>query len=152
MSLISYLPPDSVLARLEAKTKEPALVALASRVVELHPELDQGEVFSVLCEREAMGSTGIGDGVAIPHGKLAACREITVLVARSVSGCDFGAVDGRACHIFCLLLAPPEAASTQFSVLEHFVRLFKVKEFRDRFMEAADAESIWKLLDSAWRD
>lgn len=103
-------------------------------------------------QREALGSTGIGDGVAIPHGKVEGCENISVIVARSTLGCDFDSMDRRKCHIFCMLIAPPKAAAMHLSVLAHFVRILKNSEFRRRFMEAQDSEEIWKLLESFWRD
>lgn len=152
MPLSDYLSPACVDASLKAATKEQALEAMAQLIENSCPGLDRGRVLKVLNQREALGSTGIGDGVAIPHGKVEGCGKITVAVGRSVEGCDFNSMDGRKCHIFCILLAPPGSAAMHLTVLAHFVRVFKTAEFRKRFMEAPDAGALWKLLESAWRD
>ncbi len=152
MPVKDYLSKECIITELRASTKDEALAELAARAAVVCPGLDTAEVIKVLHQREALGSTGIGEGVAIPHGKVAGCAHITVILARSASGCDFSAVDGRNCHIFCLLLAPPSAAAMHLSVLAHFVRIFKSQEFRRRFMEAPDEAVIWALLDSAWKD
>lgn len=152
MPLSDYLSPDCICANLEASSKDQAMEALVDLITKSCPGLDRGRAITVLHQREALGSTGIGDGVAIPHGKLEGCEKITVAIAKSEKGCDFNSMDGRKCHIFCLLLAPPKAAAMHLSVLAHFVRIFKTNEFRKRFMEARDEAAIWKLLDSAWRD
>lgn len=107
---------------------------------------------TVLHRRERLGSTGIGDGVAIPHGKDAICSRVTVAVGRSLAGCDFAALDGKKCHIFCLLLAPESVAAGHLSLLAYFAKIFKSNEFRKRFMDAADADAIWRLINSTWRD
>lgn len=152
MPLSDYLARENIIPDMTAASKDDAMSILAEQAACTCPGLDRGRIIQVLNQREALGSTGIGDGVAIPHGKVDGCPCITVFIARSVDGCDFNAVDGRKCHIFCMLLAPPSAAAMHLSVLAHFVRLFKIQEFRNRFMEAQDADEIWNLLDKAWKD
>lgn len=152
MPLSDYLSPAAVNANLQAAGKDRALEAMVELIETSCPGLDRGRTIKVLHQREALGSTGVGDGVAIPHGKVEGCEKITVAVGRCIDGCEFNALDGRKCHIFCLLLAPPKAAALHLTVLAHFVRVFKTNEFRRRFMEAPDEAAIWKLLDSAWRD
>lgn len=152
MPLSDYLSPASVSANLKADNKDQALLAMAELMETSCPGLDRGRVITVLNQREALGSTGIGDGVAIPHGKVEGCKKISVAIGRSVAGCDFKSMDGRPCHIFCMLLAPPSAAAMHLTVLAHFVRILKTSEFRKRFMEAPDEAAIFKLIESAWRD
>lgn len=152
MPLSDYLAPGCINAALAVQTKDQALGALVDLLVKPCPGLDRGRVITVLHQREALGSTGIGDGVAIPHGKVEGCEKISVAIGRSREGCDFNSMDGRKCHIFCLLLAPPGAAALHLTVLAHFARIFKTHAFRARFMEAPDEAALWKLLESAWRD
>jgi PTS system nitrogen regulatory IIA component len=152
MALSEYLSKERIIADLGACSKNEVLETLAELGTRNCPELDLGRVIEVLNQREILGSTGIGEGVAIPHAKVEGCRHITVALARSINGCNFNAVDGRKCHIFCMLLAPPNAAVMHLSVLAHFVRVFKPQEFRNRFMEAEDEEQIWNLLNSVWKD
>lgn len=152
MPLADYLSQRCICANLKAETKEQALEAMVDLIIKSCPGLDRGRALDVLKQREALGSTGIGDGVAIPHGKVEGCGNITVAIGRSAEGCAFDAVDGRKCHIFCLLLAPPRAAAMHLTVLGHFVRMFKTNAFRSSFMEVHDEADIWRLLESAWRD
>ncbi|MDL2285111.1 PTS sugar transporter subunit IIA [Desulfovibrio sp. OttesenSCG-928-F07] len=152
MALQDYLKLENIIPDFNASTKEEALEALVAHAVKFCPALNAAATLEVLQERESLGSTGIGEGVAIPHGKVEGCDGITVVLARSLHGCDFNAVDGRKCHIFCMLLAPSKAAAIHLSVLAHFVRVFKTREFRTRFNEAADAKAIWSLLSSTWKD
>ncbi|MDL2314393.1 PTS sugar transporter subunit IIA [Desulfovibrio sp. OttesenSCG-928-C14] len=150
MALEQYLKKESIIEDLQAGSKEEALAGLVGAMLQSCPGLDREEVMEVMRKREALGSTGIGDGVAIPHGKTGHCGDILVAVARSAKGCDFAAVDGRPCHVFCALLAPEEAVAGHLSILARFARIFRSREFRARFMEAENAEAIWKLLDDAW--
>lgn len=152
MPLCEYLKAESVSAELGASGKEEALEAMITLIKQSCPGLDRDKTLSILKEREALGSTGIGDGVAIPHGKLGCGDNIVVAVARSVAGCDFDAVDGRKCHIFCLLLAPESSKTGHLSLLARFARIFKRADFKKKFMEAPDSAAIWKLMDNAWVD
>jgi PTS system nitrogen regulatory IIA component len=150
MPLGDYLPRENILADFAARDKEEALAALVGQAGLSCPGLDQSAALEILRQRESLGSTGIGDGLAIPHGKVAGCPRILATLARSRAGCDFNAVDGRKCRILCLLLAPPEAACAHLNVLGHFARIFKIRKLQDSFMAASSAEDIWKLLEAAW--
>lgn len=152
MPLSDYLTPDCIVADMAATTKEEALEELVDVLSGRCPGLDRDNVLNVLQQREALGSTGIGDGVAIPHGKADGCDGVVVVVGRSRGGCDFKALDERNCHVFSLLLAPNQASAGQLSVLARLARIFKHHEFRRQFMEAADADAIWRLINAAWRD
>ncbi|MDR1126339.1 MAG: PTS sugar transporter subunit IIA, partial [Deltaproteobacteria bacterium] len=152
MPLSNYLTPASIVADMTAITKEEALEELVDALFGRCPGLDRDNVLEVLHQRESLGSTGIGYGVAIPHGKMDSCGGVIIAVGRSVAGCDFKALDDHKCHVFSLLLAPNQAAAGYFSVLARLARIFKHREFRRQFMEAADADAIWRLLDAVWRD
>lgn len=152
MPLSDYLTPASIVADMTAITKEEALEELVDALSGRCPGLDRDNVLEVLHQREELGSTGIGDGVAIPHGKVESCDRVVIAVGRSINGCDFKALDDRKCHVFSLLLAPNHAAAGHFSVLARLARIFKHMEFRRQFMEAADADAIWRLISAAWRD
>ena len=91
---------EDIAHALAAETKEQVLDELAAGVVGHHPELDHAEVLKVLQERERLGSTGIGDGIAIPHGKLKRLRKPVLAFGRSQQGIDFNALDGRKAHLF----------------------------------------------------
>ncbi|MDL2306668.1 PTS sugar transporter subunit IIA [Desulfovibrio sp. OttesenSCG-928-C06] len=152
MALADFLKNGGIIADMGASSKQEALIELVDALNCGCPGLDRGSVMQVLLQREALGSTGLGDGVAIPHGKDASVLETRVVIGRSIKGCDFAAVDGKACHIFCLIVAPQDPSSGIFGVLGHAARIFRSAEFRKRFMEAGDAEEIRRILNSVWRD
>jgi RNase adapter protein RapZ len=102
-----------------------------------HPELDVEKAYRVLLEREQLGSTGIGEGVAIPHGKMAELDRIILVVGRSTTGVDFAALDFRPCTIFFLVLAPEHVAGLHLRILAHVSRLLRDDAFRGAFLGSA---------------
>jgi PTS system nitrogen regulatory IIA component len=125
------------------------LAELVKGIGEDLPELDTEAALNVLVEREALGTTGIGDGVAIPHGKMDSLDEIILAVGRSTKGVDFESLDFKPCTIFFLVLAPEQVAGMHLRILAHISRLLKDEEFRKSFMGANGREELWKLLRSA---
>ncbi len=146
MKITDYLTPELVVAELVLSSKDEALQKLAEQVAAVIPGLESGGVLTVLKEREALGSTGIGGGIAIPHGKLSGLEEVIVLFARSSQGVEFAAVDGNPVHLIFLLLAPEGAAGTHLKILARISRMLKQSEFRDKLMAAADAEALYDLI------
>lgn len=146
MRLGDYLDKDLVLADLSAKAKAEVLAELVQPVAGLRDGFDAERAQRVLLERENLGTTGIGDGVAIPHGKLENLDEIVLVVGRSLDGVEFDALDFKPCHIFFLVLAPEQVAGMHLRILAHISRLLKDDGFRRAFLEAPDKESLWKLL------
>lgn len=149
MRLESYLHKQLVIADMTASTKEEVLADLAQAVVRVYPQLDAATITSVLCDRERLGSTGIGDGIGIPHGKLTGIDDIVIVVARSERGVDFEALDGQPVHAIFLVLAPAHVVGVHLRVLAHISRLLKDAAFRSAFMCASDEEALWQLLASA---
>jgi PTS system nitrogen regulatory IIA component len=150
MPLKDYLTIDSIVSDMSATTKDEALGVLVDAVLKRFPGIYRNSVLEILQARESMGSTGIGGGVAIPHGKLDNCPGVILAIGRSLEGCDFASIDGKKCHVFSLLLAPESFSAGQLSVLAHLARIFKSAAFQDSFMKAKNAEEIWGLLDSVW--
>ncbi|MBN2707356.1 MAG: PTS sugar transporter subunit IIA [Deltaproteobacteria bacterium] len=146
MNITDYLTPELVLAELEARDKEAALAQLAAGVSGVFPQFSCARVLTVLREREALGSTGIGGGIAIPHGKMAEIDNIIVLFARSRTGVDFAAVDSRPVHLFFLLLAPENSAGIHLKTLAQISRMLKNPDFRTALREAADREALFALI------
>lgn len=148
MRLDEYLDPDLVLPSLQATTKSEVLREMTGAIAARHPHLDADLALSVLLDREGLGTTGIGDGVAIPHGKLPALSNIIVLVGRSLHGVDFEALDFKPCNIFFLVLAPEQMTGIHLRILAHISRLIKDDSFRRDFFEAADRDALYRLLQS----
>lgn len=149
MKLGEYLEKDLIIPELTASTKEEALAELVAPVVANNSSLDAEEIFAVLMERESLGTTGIGNGIAIPHGKLASLDKIIVAVGRSSAGLDFESLDQKPCSIFFMVLAPENVAGTHLRILAQISRLLKDEEFKHLFMESMDKEALWKLLSTA---
>src|SRR5262249_21732903 len=131
---------------LGATEKRGVLAEMCSPIASAHPELPREKLLSVLEERERLGSTGIGEGVAIPHGKLPGLPGLLASFGRSVGGVDFEAIDGRPTHPFFTLFAPENAAGVPLKALARISRLFKNASFRSAIMAAPDAASIYRLI------
>ena len=142
MKITDYLTSELVIAELAETDKEDALMSLAAGVSEVFSELSQEKILAVLRDREALGSTGIGNGIAIPHGKMAELEEIIVLFARSRKGVEFAAVDGQPAHLFFLLLAPENSAGTHLKILAQISRMLKNREFCEKLLNASDADAL----------
>ncbi len=111
-----------------------------------HPGLDQDGVLEVLVERERLGSTGIGDGVAIPHGKLADIDNLLLSFGRSRAGVDFDSLDGKPAHLFFLVVAPDRSAGVHLKALARISRLLKSHVVRKELLEAKDAAGIFAII------
>ena len=125
--------------------KEKAIAMLAAMFGErdgVTPE----EIERVLLEREALQSTGIGEGVAIPHGKYEGIGDLTACIGRAREGVDFESMDGRPTYIFFALVAPPNSTGAHLKALARISRLFKDPGFRTRLMQARDAAEIYRTI------
>ncbi|UZP68254.1 PTS sugar transporter subunit IIA [Desulfovibrio mangrovi] len=149
MKLGDYLDKEMILPELTASTKEEVLAELVAAVVKANPNLDSERVLAVLKERESLGTTGIGDGIAIPHGKLDTLDKIILVAGRSTSGVDFESLDFKLCNIFFLVLAPEQVAGVHLRILAQISRLLKDKEFRNAIMSASGVDELWQLLADA---
>jgi len=141
-----HLQLEDIAHALSAETKEQALNELAAGVAGLHPGLDYTEVLTVLQERERLGSTGIGNGIAIPHGKLRELRKPVLAFGRSLEGIDFDALDGRKVHLFFLLLAPEDAVGAHLKMLARISRMLQDPAVRQALVAAPDAEAIFEII------
>ncbi|MFH1914001.1 PTS sugar transporter subunit IIA [Pseudodesulfovibrio pelocollis] len=147
MKLGDYLDKDLVLYDLASGSKPEVLAELLVPVGVKYPEMDTDHAVRVLLDRENLGTTGIGDGIAIPHGKLEDLEQVIVVVGRSVSGVEFAALDHKPCTIFFLVLAPEKVAGMHLRILAQVSRVLKDEAFRREFMETESFEALWKLLE-----
>jgi len=146
MKISELLNPLSVVANIKANDKESVLSELADALLAVAPELQRDTVLHVLNEREQLGSTGIGEGVAIPHGKLKGIPQLMLAFGRSLDGLDFESMDGQPVHLFFLLLAPEDSVGIHLKTLARISKLLKNSDIRRQLMEAADAEGIYQLI------
>jgi PTS system nitrogen regulatory IIA component len=146
MKIVEFLRPDAVIESLSGQTGHAVLVELC-RPVAAANRMDAQKLVETLLEREKLGSTGIGDGVAIPHGKVAGLPGLLASFGRSRDGVDFKAIDGKRTFLFFTLFAPENCAGAHLKALARISRLFKNPPFRDAILHAADAAGIYRLIE-----
>jgi PTS system nitrogen regulatory IIA component len=146
MTIGEVLEESCVIDKLQGTTKKDVLVELIDALKKTGLVKNEQEVMSVILEREKLGSTGIGDGVAIPHGKLKGIPNIICVFGRSLQGVDFDSVDQKPAHIFFLLLAPENSASLHLKMLSRISKLLRDPSFRKRLMELGDSHDIYRSV------
>ena len=146
MKITEILAPEMVLPELKGSTKDQVLKELAQGLAAKYPGIKLEDLIAVLSERERLGSTAIGDGIAIPHGKLRGANKIIGAFGRHREGVDFESLDGNPTHIFSVLVAPEDSASLHLKALARVSRLLKDDAFRARLTEAADSAEIYRLI------
>ncbi|SBV95186.1 Nitrogen regulatory protein [uncultured delta proteobacterium] len=147
MRLSEYLCPACIVAELKATDKEQVLLELAAAAAGAH--LDKNAVHAVLLERERHGTTAVGNGYAIPHGKLPGLDRMVLTFARSVAGVDFAAPDTVPCRFFFTVIAPAGAAGQHLGLLGSIARLAKDATFTNRLTQAKTAEDLLDFLAGA---
>ena len=148
MPLLDFLTPEAVVASLRVSGKKPALQELAAHAARL-TGLDERVVFEALLQRERLGSTGIGEGLAIPHGKLPNLSRLFGLVARLDKPIDFEALDGQPVDILFLLLAPEGAGADHLTALARIARVLREPGTIERIRAARDADAVFAVLMEA---
>ncbi len=146
MRIAEFLNPNAIVPDLTATTKADVLQELSRSLAGGQPQLDAGKVMEVLRDREKLGSTGIGEGVAIPHGKLNGLSQLCASFGVSRGGVDFEAIDGKPTHLFFALIAPENSAGVHLKALARISRLFKNARFRQSILDARTAEEIYRLI------
>ena len=146
MKITDFLTAETVIPALTAREKSDALREMANRLVAHHGELDEKKVLDVLLERERISTTAIGEGVAIPHGKLPGVERVVGVFARSREGVDFASLDGALTHLFFVLIAPENAAADHLKALARISRLLKDPAFRSRLIEGKTRDEIFEII------
>ena len=143
MNMRDALKESCVIADLKSVTKNEVLREMASSLKEAGLVPDVEEAVNVILERERLGSTGIGDGIAIPHGKLKGIDHILCAFGRSKEGVDFDAVDGKPVHILFLLLAPEDSAGLHIQMLSRISRILRDPSLRKRLAEQGKQKDLY---------
>ena len=146
MHLAQILKLEFLNDNLQAKTKTEVLAELSGMIVKGSPKLDQSQILDVLQKREKLGSTGIGDGIAIPHGKIGALEDLVVAFGRSRNGVAFDSIDGKPVHLFFLLLAPENCTGQHLKALAKISKMLKANNFRRNLMEAKSKSELYKII------
>ena len=146
MKIEDLLAEDLVLADLQGRTKTAVIQELASAIAKQCPDVEYGPLVQALEERERLNSTALGDGVAIPHGKLAGVQRVLAAFGRSAAGVDFQSVDGKLTHLFFLLVAPEDSAGAHLKALARISRLLKDEPFRTRLIATSDPHALYAII------
>ena len=145
MPLLDFLDPQAVLPALRVSGKKQALQELASQAARL-TGLTDSAIYEALLQRERLGSTGIGEGIAIPHGKLPSLTRIFGLVARLDKPVDFEALDGQPVDILFLLLAPEGAGADHLKALARVARVLREPGLIERVRATRDATALYAIM------
>jgi PTS system nitrogen regulatory IIA component len=145
MEIADLIKPEHVFARLRATSKKQALQELARRAAAISGEPERA-IFNVLMKRERLGTTGVGNGIAIPHGKLASLDRIYGVFARLEHPIDFDAIDERPVDLIFMLLAPESSGADHLKALARISRLLRDKTTCEKLRGTDDAEALYSLL------
>jgi PTS system nitrogen regulatory IIA component len=146
MKVADFLDPRAVVQELNARNKKEVLEELCDALISLEPSLARDRMVGILLDRERLGSTGVGEGVAIPHGKLGELTHLIACFGRSPQGIEFQAVDRKPVHLFFLLFAPENSAGIHLKALAKISRLLKRPNLRESLMAAPTKEEIFSIL------
>ncbi len=146
MKIVDLIKREMVVPALQATDKRGLLEELAAYMASQHPRIDRESLAKVLVEREQLASTAIGEGVAIPHGKLSSVNEIVACLGRVREGVEFDSMDGQPTYLFFVLVAPESSTGAHLKALARISRVFKDPEFRRRLLAAPDGDSMFQVV------
>lgn len=146
MNIRTLLNERLILPNLKGTTKQHILEEIVEHLAADQAGINAAELLKALLEREKLGSTGIGNGIAIPHGKLAGLSDIILVFARSTAGVPFEAIDGKPIHLIFLLVAPMHSTGGHLKALARLSRLLKNDEFRQTLLTAPSATDILNAI------
>jgi PTS system nitrogen regulatory IIA component len=145
MPLIDLVAPNAIIPALKVNNKKQALQELAAKAAELTAQNERA-IFEILLQREKLGSTGVGNGIAIPHGKLPKLGKLFGLFARLDRAIDFEALDGQPVDLIFLLLAPESAGADHLKALARVARLLRDADIAHKLRASRDAEALYAVL------
>ena len=146
MKIDEILKKESVIADLFGKNKLEVIQEMTSCLKQNNIIKDDQALFTTLMEREKLGSTGIGENVAIPHGKSDELTQIITVFARSLGGVDFESLDQKPVHFVCMVIAPAHSTGQHLKALARISRLFKNQALREGILKAEDSNAIYSIL------
>lgn len=146
MNITDMLKKEFVIEELKSRTKREVLTELSNAFLRRDIKIDYDTMVEILLEREKLGSTGIGNGIAIPHGKLAGLESLIVSFGKSKDGIDFDSMDGKPVHIFFLLMAPENSAGQHLKALAKISRMLKDSSFRTDLIKSVSVEGLYETI------
>lgn len=148
MTLLDILSPQSTLVGLQGETKEEIIEELVDSLEIGTVVTDRGKVLQAVIEREKIMSTGIGDGIAIPHGKSDAVTRLAAALGIHKRGVDFEALDGEPAYVFFLLVSPANVSGPHIKALARISRLLKNDDFKKRLISAASSSDLLRIIEA----
>lgn len=146
LRISNFLKPDAILMEMAARNKLEAIQALVDFMVERKITGNRDELYNALAKRENLESTGIGDGIAIPHARTDAVADLTLVFARAPEGIDFSAIDGKPSHIIFLIASPENKKSEYIIALAKLSRLLRKQSVRERLRNASGPGEIIAII------
>ncbi|MCD6224429.1 MAG: PTS sugar transporter subunit IIA [Deltaproteobacteria bacterium] len=146
MKILDVLKTEAILADLKAKDKKGVLEELVTPVARI-ANLNRDDLIKILLERERLGSTGIGGGIGIPHGKMKGLDSLVLGFGLSKKGVDFESIDGRLSYIFFLLITPEDSTGLHLKALARISRILKNDVFKERLLKASNRDEIYKIIN-----
>jgi len=148
--LLEFFAEDLFIPELKSSTKEGVIGEMVELIAERRAIKDKTLITEMLRRREELGSTGIGKGVAIPHGRTLAVSEVIVAFGKTDKGVDFDAIDGKPVHLVFMVIAPPvESSNVYLPILGKIVELVKEKKMRKKLMKIKSFKELVNLLQGA---
>ena len=147
MKLVDVLVPDACVIDMTARTKKEALGELASGLERAVPGLSAKQLQDLLLDRERLGSTAMGDGIAIPHARVGELDRLVMSFGRSPAGLEFESLDGQPTHLFFLLVAPKKEGSEHLLTLARLSRVLSADGFLDRLRAITEVEDLTRALE-----
>jgi len=147
MRIMEFLCPEAIVIDLKATEKKAAIKELVDSLAKSNKIKDSDEITKTILEREKLGSTGIGQGVALPHGKTDAVKEQVGVIGISSNGVEFNSLDGEPVFLVFLLVGPLDAAGQHLKALARITRLFKDKFFRQALRDAKVVKDVVGIIE-----
>ena len=146
MQLHEFLNESLIISQFEADSKQHALSQLVDHLASQLPEVVAQDILTLVEEREALSTTGIGFGIAVPHCKTAHVEELTIVFARSTGGFEFQALDGEPVHLLFLLVAPENSTSEHIKALAKIARFAKDQKMREGLTQCATSAELLSFI------
>ncbi len=150
MQLSELINVNRIRSDINVHSKKRAIEELSNLITQDQTQLDSGDIFDSLLSRERLGSTGVGYGIAIPHGRIKNCKKITGAFIQLIQGIDFDAIDNQPVDMLFALIVPEESTDEHLQVLALLASMFNDESFRDKLRLSKDNEETYQLL-TKWK-
>ncbi len=147
MKIMDILVSDALIPNLGVRSKREVLSEMAGALAKVEPQIEADRLLDVLLEREALQSTGIGEGVAIPHGKMVGLDRLVATFARSPEGVEFDSIDGQPTHHLFLLVVPEHSGGQYLKALARISRFFRDAAFRQQLTDGESVQDVVRAIE-----